>query len=110
MVTVGMNYEVLEGKEEPFEKKFALVVEALNQTPGHLKSHLMKDVFNPRSYLVVSEWKERLDFEDFVSSEVFRNVTNWGAGAILATRPTHKVYEDGTSEEFRAGARPCAAT
>ena len=110
MVTVGMNYEVLEGKGEPFEKKFALVVEALNQTSGHLKTHLMKDVFNPRSYLVVSEWQERLDFENFVSSEVFRSVTNWGSGTILATRPTHKVYEDGTSEEFRAGAPLCAAT
>ena len=110
MVTVGMNYEVLEGKEEPFEKKFALVVEALNQTPGHLKTNLMKDVFNERSYLVVSEWQERLRFEDFVSSEVFRSVTDWGSGTILATRPSHKVYEDGTSEEIRAGAPPCAAT
>ncbi len=26
MVTVGMNYAVLEGKEAPFEKKFALVL------------------------------------------------------------------------------------
>jgi len=97
MVTVGMNYEVLEGKEGPFEKKFALVAEALNQTPGHLKSHLMKDVFNTRSYLIVSEWQERSDFEAFISSEAFRNVTKWGAETILAARPSHKVYEDGTS-------------
>jgi heme-degrading monooxygenase HmoA len=94
MVTVGMNYEVLAGKEKPFEKKFALVVEALDQTQGHIRTNLMKDVFNPRSYLVVSEWQERLSFEEFISSEVFRSVTKWGAETILATRPSHKVYGD----------------
>ena len=102
MVTVGMNYEVLEGKEEPFVKKCALVVEALNQTPGHVKTRFMKDVFDPRSYLIISEWKERSDFEDFIRSETFRNVTKWGAESILASRPSHKVYEDAASKQIGA--------
>ena len=102
MVTVGMNYEVLEGKEEPFVKKCALVVEALNQTPGHVKTRFMKDVFDPLSYLIISECKERSDFEDFIRSETFRNVTKWGAESILASRPSHKVYEEAASKQIGA--------
>lgn len=92
MVTVGMNYEVLEGKESPFEKKFALVLDIMAKTPGHQKTNLYKDVFQPRSYLIVSEWETRATFDAFVKSEAFAKVTNWGKENILAGRPKHEVY------------------
>lgn len=95
MVTVGMNYEVLEGKHEAFEKKFALVVEALQAMPGHIATHLYQQVVNRGSYLVVSEWVARSDFDAFVSSSEFRKVTSWGAENILAGRPRHQVYGAG---------------
>ena len=53
MITIGMNYEILEGKDQPFEKKFALVLDAMSEMTGHLATHLYKDVFKNRSYLVV---------------------------------------------------------
>ena len=38
MITVGMNYRVLRGKEVPFERVFANVLESLQTTEGHVKS------------------------------------------------------------------------
>jgi len=66
MITVGMNYEILEGKTEPFEKKFAIVLDVMAKTPGHQKTNLYKDVFHERSYLIVSEWETRPTFDAFV--------------------------------------------
>jgi heme-degrading monooxygenase HmoA len=94
MITVGMNYEVLPGKGSAFEKKFALVVEALASLPGHVTTRLYRDVANERSFLVVSEWDSRGAFDAFVGSDAFRKTTEWGAAGILASRPTHRVYGD----------------
>lgn len=114
MVTVGMNYEVLEGKEEAFEKKFALVVGALEAMAGHISTQLYRRVVNPRSYLVVSEWVTRAAFDAFIGSEAFRKTTSWGAGGILASRPRHQVYgsgdELGRSTGCPAGQRPLMST
>jgi heme-degrading monooxygenase HmoA len=92
MITVGMNYEVLEGKHDAFEQKFALVVQALETMAGHVATHLYQQIVNRRSYLVVSEWETRAAFDAFVSSDAFRRTTAWGSSGILATRPRHQVY------------------
>ncbi len=93
MITVGMNYEVLEGKEEVFEKAFNNVLGVMEEMAGHAESHLYKDVNAPRSYLIVSEWNDRTAFESFIRSEQFAKVTNWGKEQILAGRPKHEIYE-----------------
>ena len=98
MITIGMNYEIREGKDQPFEKKFALVLEAMDGSDGHVKTQLYRDVFKERSYLVVSEWSSKSAFDGFISSDTFKQVTDWGAANILATRPDHKVY--GSSAEL----------
>ncbi len=92
MTTIGMNYEILEGKDAPFEKKFAIVLEIMQDVPGHVKTHLYRDAYKERSYLVVSEWQTRETFDAFVTSEAFRTTTAWGESSILATRPSHFVY------------------
>ncbi len=94
MITVGMNYEILEGKDSAFEKKFALVLGVMGELPGHIRTNLFRNVNQDRSYLVVSEWETRKSFDSFVQSEEFRKVTNWGTANILATRPKHEVYGD----------------
>ena len=96
MITIGMNYEVREGKDQPFEKKFALVLDAMNEMTGHLATHLYKDVFKNRSYLVISEWTSKDVFDSFIASDTFKQVTDWGQAHILATRPAHKVYLEAT--------------
>ena len=79
MITVGMNYHTLPGKQHDFEEKFAAVIGALNAAPGHTSSTLWKDVADDASYLI--------------TSEAFRSVTTWGKEQILSGRPQHKVYK-----------------
>lgn len=93
MTTVGMNYEVLPGKEKMFEDVFKAVIELMNKMPGHSKTYLYRDVFNPRRYLIASDWADRSAFDAFVRSEQFRSVVTWGKEQVLAGRPTHDYYE-----------------
>ncbi len=93
MVTVGMNYRVLPGKQRDFEEKFASVIGALRSASGHTNSTLWKDVSDDASYLITSEWSDEQAFRDFIQSDTFRAVTNWGKEQILAGRPQHKVYK-----------------
>jgi heme-degrading monooxygenase HmoA len=93
MITVGMNYHVIEGKQQEFEEKFAAVIEALRTAEGHSTSSLWKDVSDGASYLITSEWSDEQAFQNFIRSEEFRAVTNWGKEQILSGRPQHKVYK-----------------
>jgi len=93
MVTVGMNYVVLPGKQGEFEEKFAAVMGALEAAEGHDSSTLWKDVANDASYLITSQWNDEQAFRDFITSDAFRAVTTWGKEQILAGRPSHKVYK-----------------
>ena len=93
MITVGMNYHVIEGKQGDFEEKFAGVVDALNAAEGHTSSTLWKDVGDGASYLITSEWSDEEAFGEFIRSDAFREVTDWGAEQILSGRPQHKIYK-----------------
>jgi heme-degrading monooxygenase HmoA len=93
MVTIGMNYKVLSGKEAVFERAFQQVLETMKQSPGHTTSYLYQEVGVPGSYLIVSDWNDKEAFDGFVKSEAFAKVTNWGKESILAGRPKHTVYE-----------------
>ncbi len=94
MITVGMNYQVVEGKQQDFEDKFAAVLGALRAAEGHTTSTLWKDVANGASYLITSEWSDEDAFTSFIRSDAFREVTDWGKEQILAGRPQHKVYKN----------------
>lgn len=93
MITVGMNYRVIPGKQKEFEDKFRTVLGALQQAAGHVSSHLYRDVDDDCSYMIISEWTEQDDFTQFIRSDAFRQVTDWGKAEILAGRPQHTVYK-----------------
>ena len=93
MITVGMNYHVIEGKQADFEEKFAAVIGALRAADGHSSSTLWKDVSDGASYLITSEWSDEQAFRDFIQSQAFQDVTNWGKEQILSGRPQHKIYK-----------------
>ena len=93
MITVGMNYHVIEGKQQVFEDKFAAVIDALKAAEGHSTSILWKDVSDDASYLITSEWSDEQTFTEFIRSDAFRAVTNWGKEQILSSRPEHKIYK-----------------
>ncbi len=92
MVTIGMNYEVLPGKEETFENAFNKVVKAMSGIDGHGETYMYRDINNARKYLIVSQWTSKPAFDAFIASDTFRNVANWGKEQILAGRPKHEVY------------------
>jgi len=92
MITVGMNYEVREGKGGVFENGFRQVLKVMSRMPGHVNSRLFKDIDRPHSYLIHSEWDSKDSFMSFIHSREFADTTRWGAEEILAGRPSHKVY------------------
>jgi len=94
MITVGMNYHVIAGKQQEFEDKFAAVLDALRSAEGHSDSTLWKDVADGASYLITSEWSDEHAFQEFIQSQAFRDVTNWGKEQILSGRPRHKIYKN----------------
>ena len=92
MVTIGMNYQVLPGKEETFETAFTKVVKAMAGIAGHTETHMYRDIRDARSYLIVSQWSSKAAFDAFIASDTFRNVATWGKEQILTGRPRHEVY------------------
>jgi len=97
MVTIGMNYEVLPGKEEPFEGACQKVIEVMGDAAGHDDSQIFRrvDKDDVAQYLIVSRWSDEEAFNAFVASDTFKKVTNWGAENILAGRPSHTTYREG---------------
>jgi heme-degrading monooxygenase HmoA len=94
MITVGMNYSVIPGKQAEFEEKFSAVLSALSAAEGHTTSTLWRDVVMDASYLITSEWSDEDAFTGFIRSEAFRAVTDWGKANILSERPQHRIYRN----------------
>ena len=92
MTTVGMQYDVVAGKEEEFVKGFLGVIEHLKGVAGHVESHMYEDVQVKGSYVILSQWKDKASFDAFLRSDAFRQVTSWGKAEVLRGRPKHKVY------------------
>lgn len=92
MVTIGMNYKIIPGKEEVFENAFKSVIKVMNEMEGHARSNLYKDVNDLHSYLIVSDWNSEEAYKSFINSEKFAGVVDWGKENILAGRPSHTMY------------------
>ncbi len=94
MVTIGMNYFVIPGKEKVFEDACANVIETMGGIEGHEESSLYRQVGEGEPvYLISSRWAEEQAFMDFIASDAFKKVTNWGKLNILRGRPTHTTYK-----------------
>ena len=95
MVTIGMNYHVLPGKEQIFEDACKNVVETMKGIDGHDVSEIFKSVTSDTpAYLIVSRWQSEVAFQSFVASDAFKKVTRWGKLNILADRPRHTTYSE----------------
>lgn len=90
MITVGMYYDVVPGKEEEFESDFTTVAHILESVPGHAQSRLFRDVFRPGSYLIYSEWESREAFGAFARSPEFAMARRWGDDVLLGA-PRHTI-------------------
>jgi heme-degrading monooxygenase HmoA len=96
VVTIGMNYFVIAGKEQVFEDACASVVKAMREIDGHENSELYRRVGEDGDpvYLIVSRWQSEDAFKGFIASDQFKKVTNWGAENILSARPRHTTYRE----------------
>lgn len=95
MVTIGMNYAVRDGKEQVFEAACARVIETMQGIDGHDESHVYRRVSDGAPvYLIVSRWQSEDAFHDFVASDAFKKVTDWGQANILAGPPRHTTYRE----------------
>ena len=92
MTTIGMHYDVIRGKEEEFEAGFLAVIEVLKTLAGHVDTHLYEDVASLGSYVILSQWQRKEDFDAFLKSDAFAKAVAWGKADILRSRPRHKVY------------------
>ena len=92
MTTIGMHYDVIAGKEKEFERGFLGVIDVLKTLPGHVDSHLYEDVASVGSYVILSQWQRKEDFDAFLKSDAFKSAVAWGKAEILRSRPRHKVY------------------
>ncbi|MHC4974983.1 MAG: antibiotic biosynthesis monooxygenase family protein [Planctomycetota bacterium] len=101
MVTIGMNYKLIPGKDEEFVSVFTKVMGIMEEIDGHKETHLFRDVHNEHDYLVVSEWTDKGAFDGFIASDRFKNVASWGKENVLRERPSHEVY--GGDEPAPAG-------
>ena len=96
MVTIGMNYNVLDGKEEQFEGACLKVIGVMDDAEGHDDSQLFRRVGTETSseYLIVSRWSDEKAFQNFIASDTFKKVTSWGLKNVLAGRPSHTTYHE----------------
>jgi heme-degrading monooxygenase HmoA len=92
MTTIGMNYEVIPGKEQEFEQGFIGVLQTLKSLPGHIESHMYEDVQSQGSYVILSTWQRKEDFQAFLKSPAFAKAVAWGKAEILRSKPRHQVY------------------
>ena len=97
MVTIGMNYRVLEGKEDVFEGACRKVLEVMGEASGHDASQIYRRVDGGEhaEYLIVSRWSDEEAFRSFIGSDAFKKVTSWGLTNVLAGRPSHTTYHEG---------------
>lgn len=107
MITVGMDYKVIEGKDEEFTSVFTKVMGILDDMPGHTSTHLYRDVYNEHDYLLISEWTDKAAFDSFIASERFKGVTDWGKENVLRERPKHEIY--GADETQADAPKGCPA-
>jgi heme-degrading monooxygenase HmoA len=91
MLTVGLYYDVVKGKESDFEKYFDVVVGEIKKFDGFVSALLYHRADKPNSYLIYSEWKDRESFETFIKSREFGGAKS-GGSHMLEGRPHHKIY------------------
>jgi heme-degrading monooxygenase HmoA len=92
MTTIGMHYDVIEGKENTFVKAFLNTMNVMKSLPGHLETRMFEDVEKKGSFVILSQWQNKDDFDAFIQSDAFKQTVTWGRENILRGRPQHKIY------------------
>ncbi len=94
LVNVGLYYDVKEGMEKDFEKMFSGVIDYLKaNAEGFIEAKLYKDT-SSSEYLILSLWKTRESFRNFMESRAFHETTTSGKN-LLKGQPFHRIFIPG---------------
>ena len=94
MMTIGLQYEVRQGKEDQFKKVFAGVIVTLPKMHGHVATRLFEDVLEPGNFLLMSRWKLLRDFKTFARGEGFQRISEWAKAELFRGEPRQQVYKE----------------
>ena len=61
---------------------------------GPPESLVYEDVASQGSYVILSQWKTKEDYDAFLRSDAFKAAVAWGKAEILRGRPRHRVFEE----------------
>jgi len=92
MISIGLYYDVVVGKEKEFEEVFNSVKRSLEGSEGFVSAALYRRVDRPNSYLIYSEWRSLEAFRSFVASRPFKEITSKYRD-IFERRPYNKVFQ-----------------
>lgn len=68
MVRATLQMRVKEGREGDFERAWREIAKEVQRGPGNLRQALLRDVDDPRNFVVTSDWESREAFTQFERS------------------------------------------
>ena len=92
MITVGMTFKIVLGKEEQFEDAYKKILNVLNHAEGHSGSRLYRDSEDPSTFLLMSEWLDQRAFDICIDSKQYREAVDWNREQILAGKIHHRIF------------------
>ena|SRR5215216_6961046 len=91
-VVVMNRIPVAEGREQEFERTFTERDRAVDQMPGFVELQVLRPA-QGRTYVVMTRWKSRADFEAWTKSEAFISAHRKQSPGLAEERPTLEIYE-----------------
>ena len=92
MIVVMNRITVAEGREKDFEDTFTARDRAVDAMPGFIDLEVLRPG-EGTTYIVMSKWKSREDFENWTHSEAFAAAHKKPSPGLASTRPTLEIYE-----------------
>jgi len=92
MFVVMNRITVTEGREAGFEKTFTERDRAVDLMPGFVDMQVLRPT-KGSTYVVLTRWKSREDFENWTRSEAFIAAHRKQSPGLDETRPVLEMYE-----------------
>jgi heme-degrading monooxygenase HmoA len=92
MFIVMNRITVSEGRQQDFEKTFTERDRAVDLMPGFVDLQVLRPA-EGRTYVVLTRWKTREDFQKWTESEAFIAAHRKQSPGLAEGRPTLEMYE-----------------
>ena len=92
MFIVMNRITVSEGRQQDFENTFTARDRAVDLMPGFVDLQVLRPA-EGRTYVVLTRWKTREDFQKWTESEAFVAAHRKQSPGLAEGRPTLEIYE-----------------